>query len=290
MTASQMISFVLNFGVMVGDLIKNKKDSYWQLYKLLRQILCYSLMSETDESIRTRFQDTIENHHRLYIRIIGDLIPKDHIVSHYPPISGEFGPVVNMWCMRQEAKHYTLKKYANVTANRINLPYSLAMRHQLVQSDYFLAKKAFTPPVVSCAKNDSKFLYESDVEQLSFENMKFESVKHAFVGKTKFQVNTLVLIKVTSDIPQFGKILKVYKNDGINNPLKDSDFILKYQVIRTVEFNDHFQAYEVEDTNKDEVIKLNDLSSHRTWNCIPKSDEKCFIVFCQHHKHFSFLE
>lgn len=110
--------------------------------------------------------------------------------------------------MRQEAKHYLLKKYANVTANRINLPYSLAIRHQLVQSDYFLRKNAFSRPFVTCANYQSKFLI---VEKMCYENVKYESLKHVYIGKTKFEIDTIVLLKVENEIPQFGKIFKLIK-------------------------------------------------------------------------------
>ena len=35
-----MKTFVLFFGAMVGDLINEKNDENWKLYKLLRTILC----------------------------------------------------------------------------------------------------------------------------------------------------------------------------------------------------------------------------------------------------------
>ena len=34
MAASQMLAFVLNFGLMVGDLITKRNDEFWKLYKL----------------------------------------------------------------------------------------------------------------------------------------------------------------------------------------------------------------------------------------------------------------
>jgi len=42
-----------------------------------------------------------------------------------------FGPLVRHWTMRYEAKHSYFKQLANSMGNFINIPYSLAMRHQL---------------------------------------------------------------------------------------------------------------------------------------------------------------
>ena len=40
------------------------------------------------------------------------------------------GPLVGTWCMRYEAKHHYFKHLAVVIGNFINLPFSLAKRHQ----------------------------------------------------------------------------------------------------------------------------------------------------------------
>ena len=44
-----------------------------------------------------------------------------------------YGPLVRHWTMRYEVKHSYFKKLAQSMGNFINLPYSLAMRHQLLQ-------------------------------------------------------------------------------------------------------------------------------------------------------------
>ncbi len=44
-----------------------------------------------------------------------------------------FGPLVRHWTMRFEAKHSYFKRLAQSMGNFINIPYSLAMRHQQLQ-------------------------------------------------------------------------------------------------------------------------------------------------------------
>ena len=51
-----------------------------------------------------------------------------HIHKH-----GRFGPLVRHWTMRYEAKHSYFKKLAQNVGNFINVPWTLAMRHQLWQ-------------------------------------------------------------------------------------------------------------------------------------------------------------
>ena len=44
-----------------------------------------------------------------------------------------FGPLINHWTTRFEAKHKYFKHLANVMGNFTNICYSLALRHQLHQ-------------------------------------------------------------------------------------------------------------------------------------------------------------
>ena len=44
-----------------------------------------------------------------------------------------FGPLINYWTARFEAKHKYFKQLANVMGNFTNICYSLATRHQLYQ-------------------------------------------------------------------------------------------------------------------------------------------------------------
>lgn len=44
-----------------------------------------------------------------------------------------YGPLVNYWCMRYEAKHSLFKKLSSIIGNYINLPLTLAKRHQHLQ-------------------------------------------------------------------------------------------------------------------------------------------------------------
>ena len=44
------------------------------------------------------------------------------------------GPLIHHWTMRFEAKHRYFKKLATTMGNYINIPYSLAVRHQCLQA------------------------------------------------------------------------------------------------------------------------------------------------------------
>lgn len=78
-------------------------------------------------------------HYKSFIELRGKKLTfKHHVLTHYPGIMKEFGPLNNMSSMRPEAFHSLLKRYTNVVRNRINLSYSLANRYQLSQTCMFL--------------------------------------------------------------------------------------------------------------------------------------------------------
>ena len=50
---------------------------------------------------------------------------------HYPDMIKKFGPLHSLWCIRYEGKHAYFKRRAKQIGNFINLPLTLAYRHEL---------------------------------------------------------------------------------------------------------------------------------------------------------------
>lgn len=59
-----------------------------------------------------------------------NLIPKHHILTHYPTVIRLMGPVIHMSMMRFENKHKYFKDHVNKSNNYININKSLASKHQ----------------------------------------------------------------------------------------------------------------------------------------------------------------
>ena len=74
----------------------------------------------------------IEEHHTLFLKEFEThLIPKDHLLVHYPFILEIMGPVVYLWGMRFEGKHKYFSDLIKKFVNFKNLPMTLANQHQL---------------------------------------------------------------------------------------------------------------------------------------------------------------
>lgn len=66
-------------------------------------------------------------------------------ISKDEHVKSRFGPIVHQWTMRYEAKHKYFKDLANVTGNFINLPHTLATRHQHLQCYLHLNRQSNVP-------------------------------------------------------------------------------------------------------------------------------------------------
>ena len=109
MTASETKTIVASLEFIIGELINDKKDRYWELYKLLKQMLSLALSKIVMTQIYLKLKDVIKKHYTLYIKLVGRLTPKHYIILHYPRLMSLYGPMVNLWSMRYEGKHRPFK-------------------------------------------------------------------------------------------------------------------------------------------------------------------------------------
>lgn len=121
MSASEMLNFILNAGLIFGDLIIDC-NKHWELLTLLRKILSITLRYSVTESTADLLENLINEHHILYIDLFGKTLkPKHHLILQYPRIMKIVGPLRSLWSMRFEAKHRPLKQYARAITCRKNM-------------------------------------------------------------------------------------------------------------------------------------------------------------------------
>jgi hypothetical protein len=131
MSASEMMSFVHIFPLLIGDLIP-EDDNVWQFFLTLLKIIDILLCRNIDNSTVLYLESLISEHHESYVQLFHDTLkPKHHFMLHYPHIIKQIGPLRLIWCMRFEAKHKQLKKTASLITSRKNLPLTLLIKEQL---------------------------------------------------------------------------------------------------------------------------------------------------------------
>jgi hypothetical protein len=111
MKASEMKCLVLNFALMVGDLV-GSDDPVWCFYLGLRQILDIVFASEICEGQLVLLKTLAAEHHKDYVSLFHDsLKPKHHFMVHYTTAIMYLGPRQWIWFMRFESKHGDTKDW-----------------------------------------------------------------------------------------------------------------------------------------------------------------------------------
>lgn len=102
----------------------------WTAIKSLLQIffICYSSEFTRAQINKLRSEITL---HLMALRDLDlTFLPKHHIITHYPFIIEEMGPVVFMNMIRFDGKHKMLKSFMSNNSNFTNITYTIARKHQ----------------------------------------------------------------------------------------------------------------------------------------------------------------
>ena len=127
-----------------------ESDERWRLYLDMMNVVDILFAPNTTNDHAIYVATLISDHHHDFCELYpqSSIIPKMHFMVHMPRMmikyvilhyllsfsnAYRFGPLIRHWTMRYEAKHSYFKQLANSMGNFINIPYSLAMRHQLYQ-------------------------------------------------------------------------------------------------------------------------------------------------------------
>ncbi|XP_050988379.1 uncharacterized protein LOC127179124 [Labeo rohita] len=104
--AIQCWCLLRNVPLIFGDIVP-QDDEHWQLLLLLLQIVNIVFSPVLTEGLTVYLKHLIAEHHRLFKCLFPDrnLLPKHHLMMHYPRCIRNIGPIVHMWSMRFESKH-----------------------------------------------------------------------------------------------------------------------------------------------------------------------------------------
>lgn len=250
-SASEMLTFLRYFGLLVGDLVPRGDDTwalYLQLRKVLEIVLCTAFANGTDELL----QSTIAELNQMYMSVTHvHLKPKFHHMIHYHSALKKFGPLVSLWSMRFEAKHRISKIAARASCNRRNITWSLSMKHQLNLNAIFICGKLSdilkTGPVKRVLS--FKVRYLQTLLQLC-PSKSITKVNWATVSSTRYTEGTILVNSTSNDmLVTFLKVKSIYLYDS-------TSLIFEGTLFRTVSFDDHLFAYEVKEPEATEMIVL----------------------------------
>ncbi|XP_066595388.1 uncharacterized protein [Prorops nasuta] len=245
LSASEMNFLVANLGLLIGDLIP-RDSKPWSLYLHLREIISIIMAPAFNTETLCYLSNLISRYHAIYLECFNDFLkPKYHILTHYPQIMKQMGPLKNLSCIRFEAKHKQLKDYAKVITSRRNPAYTIALKHQLQLCSRFLSDEGFSDritigPISKCTLLKSKD-YNSFKSILPILSDEYLITSCVTINGTRYAPNLIVLLNSSSIIPTFGRIQYIICNN------QEVFFVVKkLQVVSSVM---HYQAFQIIETN-----------------------------------------
>jgi len=275
-SASEMLVLTRYFGLLIGDLIPTNEPT-WFLYLLFRQILniimCRTCSSEQNQLLKT----LITEFHTLYLSLTHTTLkPKFHFLLHYPLMAEKFGPLINLWCMRYEAKHRVSKMYARATFNRRTLTKSLAMKHQL-QLLKILSSNCMKPVITVGKKHSVPQTVENNIcgflslDPSECANCLYK-VTWANVKGTCYYKKSVLSTGFSDDSePEFSVVDDIYILD-------ESNIIFYCQHLKNLGFSDHIHAFEVEFTHENSFVLQERLVSYVPNNLNVMSHGKMYVT------------
>lgn len=120
LNASQTMCLLKNITLIFGFVV-SEENNHWNLLLLLLDIVKIVFSPSITEVMTVYFRFLIEEHHKSFKELYPthNLIPKHHLMIHYPGVIQKIGPLIHVWTMRYEAKHTffksSIKNFKNVT-------------------------------------------------------------------------------------------------------------------------------------------------------------------------------
>ncbi len=273
LNAIQSWCLLRNTPLIFGDLV-NTDNGYWNLILLLIQIVSIVFSPVVTQGMTFFLKHLISDHHKLFKSMFPErrLIPKHHLMIHYPRCIRKVGPLIHMWCMRYEGKHNFFKKSVK---NFKNITKTLAKKHQhqlaFHWESFYFKRFQFGPfnEVSTCTLEGNELLTETwNVPTVSTTTW----VKNY---GTEYQVGMYVCSAVENEMPVFNKIISSIVKDG-------QAFLLASNVI-TVCFDEHVHAFCIEEVgNIFTLICVDELIYYRPYDrqFSYDSNERTYIVPC----------
>lgn len=256
LSSSEMLCLFRYFGLMVGHLIP-ANDEVW-LYFLKLQEIVYMCMSPVFyHGWDLYLKVLIQEHHEMYLRLFNDTLkPKHHMMIHYPRLIRLHGPPVHLWSMQCERKHRQSKQTARVSLSRVNLPFTLMLKHALQLCFRFLSAIGFQNTVnvcgdivkfchLVCYDHIKNFFHEGP------DTMCTVTDKCVIFG-TKYWSDCVVWYGIEDDKPLFGSAVFFLAFD-------DNETYLILQKLETVYKNEHVNSYVVNPTKEWHIVKQSAL-------------------------------
>ena len=220
LSCSETKIFLYYIPVLIGEFVP-EDCQHWRLVLLLREIALITSAKKICTSSLDYLDSVVSEHNQLYLDLFKDpLKPKFHYLLHYKDIILKSGPMSHLWSFRFEAKHQTLKEYANVCKSRVDICMSIANRIQMM-----MAASLNSAKTCNISPSLSKKTSENSYKILEYRGI-------------RCKVDNFILVDYNDNYPTFGKIKSIsYTNNKI---------VIDTLLYKTLDYNHHLDSFMIE--------------------------------------------
>ena len=264
-SASQMMTLLRFLPLIIGDKVPCD-DEHWNNFLLLVKICGIAMSPVFTHDNAAYLSLLVEEKLTLFARLFPStrLIPKQHYMVHYARQIVNFGPLVQAWCMRQEAKLSFIKRVSR-KSNFKNICKTAAKKHQFWLCYKLLSPTNLLASEMECSPkvNVSHFSDEPDyVQDKILQIIPSVSVEYAVkhpkwvkIQSSSFVPGVFVCVEHNFLEPKFGKILDII--------VVDSTVILCIEEYISSCFYAHYNGFVIKSTGRQMVVDINSLFDHR---------------------------
>ena len=264
MSASEATLFLRHLGVILGDLMckwSPAARNLWSIYICLMRLVEVIFAKTVPKSVSQTFPILVKEFLSVWMEFGNEILPKFHFLLHYATVFQQSGPVSHQSVIRHEAKHREFKRYAKSSMSRVNLPHSLAIKHQFMMCSRFIANKGILPETevgpmeeVVLSEDDHYFEFFSSLPDVF--RVKESVFVPNWVNYKGTRYSPLMVLVVDRDEstgwPIFGKVQFILLDDA-NTPI----FVCIR--LKTMGFSDPRFAYQVCSSSEWLCVKFDDL-------------------------------
>lgn len=263
----QLYCLMLHLPFIFAEIKPNLKREWDAMIKLLQimQIVHSNYITEEDLS---RLEELVSCHLRYIIEREYTLLPKHHFLTHYATVIRRMGPLVLMWMMRAESKHRIFTDIADNTHNFVNLPKTMANKHQqrLAFKQNIFANR-IVPSKVSfnVEKTENYNLYKDNICGILSEG--FKGLKFLSFNSYEFRPGLMIL---TDNIPF--EIMYIFQ--------KNQTFKLLCHRYLRIGFDESFNSVEISKVNSPgsvDIFDVDESDNMKTYNKI-LCQKKTYII------------
>ena len=243
MSASEMRIFLYFLPLMIGHKIDSK--NHGRIWDLLIQLIILSeklmqsiLIFNDIKNIKEMVQKYLKNRIKVFKE---PLKPKHHFLLHYSECIEQSGPLHNIMTFSYEQKKRMVKKYAKITHQRVNLPWSLMYKSLMNFNRFINNHSNGFPSIIQIPKDLQKTDFNNLMQKEYFHNewfMKTDKVYELKWLKFKSTLYKPGLYMVLDE-----DLIKCFKIKDIL--MKNELHLLILEQFQVLNFDDHKKCYNI---------------------------------------------